>query len=69
MNWTNKNKEVRRTQWHTAPAPWPLSKAREAAIWCRRHPSSGHFYNHYTNTRWWFENEGDAILFTIKWSD
>lgn len=66
MKWHNKDKEIRRTQWHTAPAP-AQSDARAAALWCRQQPSSGLFYNHYTNTRWWFERKKDALHFTLRW--
>jgi hypothetical protein len=48
------------------PAPSRQVK-QEAADWCRAQMSIGRFYNHYTNTRWWFECERDAILFALRW--
>ena len=67
MRWDNIPKEQRREQWHIAAAPQLINLA-SAAHWCRVHSSTGRFYNHYTNTRWWFEFESDALLFTLKWS-
>lgn len=67
MKWRNIDKKVRREQWHVAIAP-KKHNVTAAQDWCKTHPSDGCFYNHYTNTRWWFEKEKDAVLFTLKWS-
>lgn len=67
MKWANISKTVRRSTWHTVTAP-KNDEARLAGLWCRQHPSTGRFYNHYTNSRWWFEDEKDALLFSIRWS-
>lgn len=67
MKWANIPKKERREQWHTVNAPL-YEHVQEASMWCRAHPSTGRFYNHYTNTRWWFEKEEDALLFALTWS-
>lgn len=63
------DKETRREQWYTVPAP-PRGRMREAANWCRglNNGFGNKFYYHYTNTRWWFEHKEDAILFALKFS-
>ena len=67
MKWTNLDKDYRNAHWHTV-AP-PLQKSIKAAKnWCNNYHFSGRYYNHYTNTRWWFEDEQDAMLFALKWS-
>jgi hypothetical protein len=67
MYWCNKSKQERRKNWITVQAP-DRSLTREAHAWCRQQPSRGRFYHHYTNTRWWFESELDAIMFALRWS-
>ena len=67
MIWANITKEVRRDKWFVAKAP-NQENVRAAAEWCRNQPGTGKFYNHYTNTRWWFEHEQDAVLFALRWS-
>lgn len=60
------DKAIRRT--------WPAVKSGvkqwETGIahrWCKEQESDGRFYWHYTNTRWWFEKEEDAMMFALKW--
>ena len=66
MKWSNKDKGERRTAWHVVSAP--SREDRQAAFnWCRDHPSAGLFYQHYTNTRWWFKDKDDALLFSLRW--
>lgn len=67
MIWCNFNKKIRRSIWFVAPAPKRID-VKLATKWCREQPSRGLFYNHYTNTRWWFEKEQDAIMFALRWS-
>lgn len=67
MKWNNKNKTVRRKTWYAVHAP-KREDIKDAVKWCREYPSDGNFYNHYTNTRWWFEKENDAIMFALRWS-
>lgn len=67
MIWCNKNKNVRRSEWFVVPPP-QRHRMQEAHTWCKDQPSSGKFYHHYTNTRWWFECEEDAVFFALKWS-
>lgn len=66
MNFHNEDKKLRRL-WPTAMAPAKHSTIKAAHAWCVLHPSKGRFYHHYTNTRWWFEDENDALMFTLKW--
>lgn len=61
-------RKVRREQWPTSASP-NFFKQNEAHAWCRAYPSDGLFYHHYTNTRWWFEKEEDAVAFALKWAD
>ena len=68
MKWCNKNKTDRREHWATVKAP-SQENAKLAADWCRAQTSTGSFYNHYTNTRFWFEEEADAIMFTLTWAN
>jgi len=35
--------------------------------WCKSQESNSYFYYHYASRYWWFENEQDALLFTLKW--
>lgn len=67
MKWCNIEKKTRLQDWFVAPAP-DVSVIDEAKIWAREHKSDGRFYNHYTNTRWWFEKEEDAIWFTLRFA-
>lgn len=67
MKWANPDKQIRRKQWIAMRAP-PGRRVPEAVKWCRENGSDSKFYNHYTNTRWWFENPDDAILFALWWS-
>jgi len=69
MKWDNtaELKNTRRSEWYTSPPP-PRDMINEAGKWCREHDSDGRFYNHYTNTRWWFEKEEDAIWFRLRFS-
>jgi len=66
MKYWNKDKKFRRT-WHTVTSP-KLHLLQQAKVWCQQQESTGRFYFHYTNTRWWFEFETDALMFTLKWS-
>ena len=65
MKYWNKDKELR-LQWAYVPPPAshliPVAKR-----WCQQQASTHRFYFHYTNTRWWFENEHDATLFSLTW--
>jgi len=67
MIWWNKDREERREKWFavTAPKQRSISKAKN---WCDHYHLSTRYYYHYTNTRWWFEHEQDAMLFALKWS-
>jgi len=67
VKWCNPPKEERRNNWFTVPPP-PRDKIKEAHKWCVQQESKGCFYHHYTNTRWWFQYEKDAIMFAIKFS-
>ena len=64
MKWTNKFKDARRSEWPAVIAP-PNDVVKEAHAWCKKQKSAGYFYHHYTNTRWWFEHEADAICFVL----
>lgn len=68
MKWKNIPKGQRRSEWHVVGAP-SIENLDKAAAWCRANSSDGYFYNHYTNTRWWFSKEEDALLFALKWSE
>ena len=65
MKWCNKSKKERRANWFTAQPP-VYTCINEVHQWCNKYESTGRFYYHYTNTRWWFEFEEDAILFALK---
>lgn len=67
MVWSNKEKIERRANWHAVSPPINDS-IKQAHIWCNKQESTGKFYFHYTNTRWWFEKKGDAVLFALMWS-
>lgn len=67
MFWCNRSRKERRSYWYAVTAP-DRSRVSEAAAWCRQWPSTGKFYYHYTNTRWWFELESDAVMFSLRWS-
>ena len=67
MRWDNIPKKERREEWYVVAAPHRHNIAK-AAHWCRERPGNGYFYNHYTNTRWWFSLEADALLFALTWS-
>jgi hypothetical protein len=60
-------KKIDRAGWYAIKAP-TLANVKHAHEWCRMQESSGRFYRHYTNTRWWFEIEADAVLFALRWS-
>ena len=68
MKWTNKFKLIRRADWPVVSAP-PMERVKEAHAWCAAQESTGYFYHHFTNTRWWFEHEQDAILFALAFGD
>jgi hypothetical protein len=65
MKFENVKKEVRKP-WTTAVAP-SREYIEAAHTWCCYQQSYGRFYRHYTNTRWWFEHEQDALYFALKW--
>lgn len=64
MKWRNIPKKERRANWVTAEAPHD-DRVKDAHKWCVDYESTGGFYYHYTNTRWWFEFEEDAIIFAL----
>ena len=64
MKWHNTNKLERRSDWYTVRPP-ARDKMRSAKAACKENLSSGKFYYHYSNTRWWFEKEEDAIWFAL----
>ncbi len=66
MKYWNKDKAVR-VLWTTVPAP-AMSQVPDAKRWCQQQESTGRFYFHFTNTRWWFEKETDATFFILMWS-
>ena len=68
MKFKSINKYIRRDDWFTAVAPSHKS-IKAAHKWCTdiNNPSYRFFYHHYTNTRWWFESEQDAIMFALTW--
>ena len=57
--------KLERKNWPIATAP-KIENKYKAKTWCRNHQSAGRFYYHYTNTRWWFELEEDAVWFTLQ---
>jgi len=65
MKFLNKKKKYRET-WKTSPPP-PIHQMKDAKKWCQQNVSKGKFYFHYTNTRWWFEFEDDALVFALIW--
>jgi len=67
MKWCNPPKEHRQNLWHVTP-PCPRNSIKQSHKWCVEQESTGHFYHHYTNTKWWFENSEDAIMFALTWS-
>ena len=67
MQYANIAKKTRNTLWPAVKAP-DYTAIEPAKKWCQEHPSNGKFYYHYTNTRWWFEKEEDALLFALRWS-
>lgn len=67
MLWRNVRKQVRK-DWYAVPAPHQ-EDAKDAMKWCREQTSIARFYTHYTNTRWWFESEKDAMMFNMRWSN
>jgi hypothetical protein len=67
MKYWNKQKEYRRQHWVTAPSP-STANMQHAKVWCQQNSSSGKFYFHFTNTRWWFEKSDDALAFSLVWS-
>lgn len=50
------------------PARLDISAGSWTAVerWCRQHFGDGHFI--WTGTTFWFENQRDAVLFTLRWS-
>ena len=67
MKYWNKDKEVRRKHWFTVSPP-KIHQQQEAKRWCQLQPSNGRFYFHFSNTRWWFEQEADALMFALRWA-
>lgn len=67
MKYLNKKKKYRLAEWYTAPPPSRVL-VPQAKKWCQQNISKGHFYFHYTNTKWWFEDSQDAVAFTLVWS-
>ncbi len=67
MIWSNKDKIARRKNWF-AVGPPKHDSMKAAMRWCDHYHLSTHYYYHYTNTRWWFEDEQDAFLFALHWS-
>lgn len=67
MKFHNEDKKLRRL-WPTAISPEKHRTIKLAHAWCVLHPSMGRFYHHYTNTKWWFEDERDALMFSLRWS-
>jgi hypothetical protein len=57
----------RKHSWATALPP-DIHLRRKAKAWCDNYGSIGRYYYHYTNTRWWFEKESDAVWFSLHWS-
>ena len=39
------------------------------AIWCKHHLSNNNYYYNYASSHWGFENEQDAIMFKLRWSE
>jgi len=66
VNYWNKDKK-KRLSWISVPPP-DIASVKLAKRWCQQQESTGKFYHHYTNTRWWFENEQDASLFLLFWA-
>ena len=66
MQWTNQYRSEKRSKWFVAPPP-TTKNIRDAAQWCKQQPG-GLFYYHFSNTRWWFQREEDALIFALKWS-
>lgn len=60
------DRKIRRKQWFAVPAP-NEKDIDEAISWCKKQTSVGKFYYHYTNVRWWFELEQDAMMFLLRW--
>lgn len=67
MKFSNSEKMTRRTVWPHVKIPPNNWDIKEAHMWCRAQESDGKFYHHYTNTRWWFEKDEDAMMFALKW--
>lgn len=65
MKYWNKQREYRRL-WLKVPGP-PSNKIQDAKRWCQINNSEGKFYFHYSNKNWWFENQDDALAFSLAW--
>jgi len=57
-----------RSKWTAAPQPGLGDQWAKARDWCESNGSDSSFYFHYTKPNWWFENETDALLFTLTWT-
>lgn len=66
MKFASIDKTVRNSTWPAVRAP-EHEYVKEAKKWCEEYQSDGRFYHHYTNTRWWFEREEDAMMFSLRW--
>ena len=64
---TNWNKELELGGYYQVRMPPPLlgDEVRMAVEWCREHFDSDHYY--WTGGAFWFEREGDATLFALRW--
>jgi len=67
MKWSNKEKQDRREDWCAVSAP-QREEMQQAKEWCNQQESAGKYYYHYSNTRWWFEKESDAIWFVLRFN-
>lgn len=67
MKFLNEKKKYREN-WKTSPPPGQ-QYIQAAKRWCQQNPGKGRFYFHYTNTRWWFEFEDDALVFALTWGN
>ena len=56
----------RNEDWFTSLPP-DRRLMKKAKKWCHEYNSTGRFYYHYTNTRWWFEKQEDAVWFALHW--
>jgi len=63
MKYFNKRKNARQ-HWATIHAN-PKHPSQQLKLWCQRHASPARFY--FVNTKWWFENPEDAVVFKLQW--